>query len=237
MIMCTDDDEYPKDKVPRWGCECLMIDLRCFASGSLSFDDHYMNCGRCLATFSSGCPEHGCLLRDYWRSNLSRVCRKSRLPSCSWYCLDPGCLCVHLHSDHPMHCWIPFVVCYDAQCKSHAVMKGINKGISLPCSVVRNDMENCPCLRLTCTCIGYSSHYFHSAVHACRCYDQSCLIHRLQKISLCIQPQDPARGFTLYWLHSVGHCSNFEETGRKNSFTRPEDDSDDEPFVVLTQHD
>jgi hypothetical protein len=222
-----------------WGCECLSINLGCFTTGYLSFNDHLMNCGRCIATFSSGCREHGCLLKNYWRSHLCRVCTKSRLASCSGDCLDPDCLCVHLNSEHSEHWSIPFVVCYDDKCEPHAALKDINKCISLPLFVMRKDMENCPCFRSTCTCIGYSSHPFHAAVHACRCYDQSCLIHYIQKMHLRFQSQDPCRRFTSLWLHSLREnkgitspCSRNPSPDQSDECNLREDESDEELFIV-----
>ena len=186
-----------------WKCDCFSIDLRCFAENRLPFDDHYMNCGHCLATFASGCKEHRCLLKNAWRSQLSWVSIKSRLASCSGHCSEPTCLCVHLDSTHFHHWEISFVVCYDANCESHAPLKRIGGGISVPLCVVRNDMENCPCIRPFCTCIGYSAHPLHAVVHACRCYDELCFLHYFQKLVLRIRPQDPSPEFTSPWLVAV----------------------------------
>src|ERR1700723_409108 len=186
-----------------WKCDCFQIDLRCFAETRFSFREHYMNCGRCIATFASGCKAHACLLKNVWRSDLSHVSTKSRLASCSGRCSEPNCLCVHLDSSHFDHWKISFVVCYDANCRSHAPSKMISRGISVPLCVVLNDMENCPCTRPTCTCIGYLVHPFHAAVHACRFYDNFCTVHYFQKLALRIRPQNPAPEFTLPWLAAV----------------------------------
>jgi hypothetical protein len=181
-------------------CYCQRLFLTCFSKSGASFDAHLDDCGTCQATFSYYCLEHGSVLVNAYREELSRVCSKTRLPCCSGSCSDSHCLCVHLHSDHPSHWTIPFVSCYDNACCLHERAKGLGDGIIVPLYVANRDTSGCPCDRWTCNCSGYTFHPRHQKVNCIYCYQHSCGTHHLQKDRLQLYPEDPYLVFNRCWL-------------------------------------